>query len=200
MKLILKFIGLLCIVNTVFLFSPPLTASPDNQEVLKKLVTDGVMFSFNAEPEKAIPLFNKALELSPNNKWILKPRAEAYRKIGDNKKALADYKKIIDLAQTKAEKHYETGRMYWAYKKHETVLMEFDKAINLDKLNANYFHCRGIIKTILGYYEESIQDYSKAIKLDPNDKEHYFFRAIAYRKLKKIKEAMLDEEMVKKLY
>ena len=194
----LKCIALLAILSIVFLSAPITMAFSENQAAISTLVTDGVTHSLNGEPEKAIPLFDKALALSPDNIHILDPRAAAYRKMGEDEKARADYEKIIDLADSKPEKHYRTGKMYWAYEKHNAALLEFNKAIALEK-NADYFHSRGTVKMNLGAYQEAIQDYTSAITLNPQAKFSYLMRARAYRTLNREPEALHDEEIAEKL-
>ena len=55
------------LLGTTFFFSTTALADDENKKVLQNLVTQSVTLTLEGQPEKAIPLFNKALKISLDN-------------------------------------------------------------------------------------------------------------------------------------
>ena len=76
------------------------------------LYDQGVEASHNNDFQKALPLFEQALQEDPNNPDILNMLAHSQRETGAIDEALANYKKAIELRPKFPEAHEYLGEAY----------------------------------------------------------------------------------------
>ena len=84
---------------------------PQNKAVVS-LYDQGVEASNNNDFQKALPLFEQALRVDPDNPDILNMLAHSQRKIGMIDEALANYKKALELRPRFPEAHEYLGEAY----------------------------------------------------------------------------------------
>ncbi len=103
-------------------------------------------------PDKAFYLrtaekcFNKALKFSKGvNIEVLKKRAEFYKVVGKNRKALKDYKKILKLEPQNQEARVSEGVMYMLLNKKEHAIRDFDLALKQNPTDKFASFCENCI-------------------------------------------------------
>ncbi len=117
---------------------------------------------------QAIKELNIGVSLDSKNEEILLERARLKDDWSDEKGAIADYTKLIEINPNSAQYYYGRSSSYYDLKKYENVIENCNKAISLDE---NYFEAyvmRGDVYDSLGEETKSISDYEKAISIRPN--------------------------------
>ncbi|MCP9277752.1 tetratricopeptide repeat protein [Bacillus wiedmannii] len=146
----------------------------------------------NNDPERAIEMYNKAIELDGSYLSVYINRGRLNRRQGKYKDAVLDYTRVIELDGNKAIFYYHRAYAYIQLEKYEEAIEDCNKAIELDGNKASFYNRRGNIYAHLGKYEEAIEDCSKAIELDGNKAVFYGNRAFIYSHLGKYEEAIED--------
>tara|TARA_B110000211_G_C13997737_1_gene516992 strand:- start:746 stop:1210 length:465 start_codon:yes stop_codon:yes gene_type:complete len=99
---------------------------------------------------------------------------------------------VVDSAQTKIEKYYNTGLSDSARADYKAKIVHMDKYIAQDSINAEAFLQRGVYYSFLGLSVNAIEDYDKAIELDSDQPIAYFNRGIAKARFRYTYEACYD--------
>jgi tetratricopeptide (TPR) repeat protein len=132
------------------------------------------------DPKQAIPDYDKALELQPDDAEACCNRGTAYYFIGEHELAIADYDRAIQLNPALALPHNNRGVVYTGEGDWDQAIKDFDKAIQLrpDFVLAHYN--RGLGYYYQGNYGQAIDDFTRAIELTPEDAEAYVGRGTAH--------------------
>jgi len=148
--------------------------------------------------KEAINAFTKYINTKPNYIAVAYfERAEAYEDNGENKKALADYSKAIELDASKGLYYYSRAYLHSEMGNDEAALADYTKAIKIcsesgDKewLSSSYFG-RGYLYCRLKNFDKAIGDLTKAIQLK---KQWHSFRARGdvYFQIKEYESALAD--------
>ncbi len=119
-------IGLVCAVAILLWFASPVT------ETAVAANNRGIMYNAEGEYNKAIPAFNKAIEIDINFAIAYSNRAWAYFKLGEYEQAIADCSKAIELDPNHAPAY---SIRCWAHNElgeYEQAIADCNKAIELD--------------------------------------------------------------------
>jgi len=127
---------------------------------------------------------NKVIKIQPNNAVHYVMRAEAYKKMGELDKAVADYTKVIELNPRKGDylKHANLARGYIESSRGEVdkAIPDYTHAIEIAPNFAVSFNNRANCYIEKGNYTQAILDATKAIELDSNYAYAYDNRGEAY--------------------
>ncbi|MDR3093493.1 MAG: tetratricopeptide repeat protein [Bacteroidales bacterium] len=91
--------------------------------------------SLSNQPEKALSLLNKAIEMNPESEELLKVRAETYSHLKQYGKAADDFFKMTKISPDEELYWYQLGRNLYEDKQYANAIPALDRAI---KLNAQY--------------------------------------------------------------
>ena len=86
----------------------------------------------NGEFDKAIPYFNKAIELNPRHAEAYRHRAYSFSQKGEYDKAIEDLGKAIELNPDCAEEYGNRGIVYFQKGEYEKAFADFTKDIDLN--------------------------------------------------------------------
>ena len=128
-----------------------------------------------AQPERAIELATKVIEVEPQNPAAYRTRAEARRQTRDLPGALEDADKALELDANDPQALAVRGRGRRDQKDTKGALADFDHSLELDPKQATLFNDRGLLHTDSGL----VADFDKAIALNPKYAEAYYNRAMA---------------------
>ena len=95
-------------------------------------------------------------------------RAVLNEKLGENKIALADYKKAVELNETNSKFLFSMAKSFSELENIEMAERYLTKTLNSDSTHAEAFLERGKIYKNKGMYEEAIIDFTNAINFDRN--------------------------------
>jgi tetratricopeptide (TPR) repeat protein/Zn-dependent protease len=176
-------------------------------EVSEGLLFDGYNLACNENYQKAIDSFSKAIQYNPDYFESYHRRGNAYRKIKNDRQAIDDYQRAIDLISQRiklerlnAANYYSRAIIYQDWMKIEPInfhnaVEDLTKAIDLDPSNNSFYFLRAAIYSRSDYGEQSIEDFTTAIELSPNG-DAYYNRGVTYYQFNKYQSAIEDLDMV----
>lgn len=108
--------------------------------------------------------------------WATKPfmaslyfdRAGSYAMSGDYDKAIAMYKKSINLNPADDKTHNNLGNVYRDIGLYREALEEYEKTLKINPYSVEAHNNLGILHIKRGLYDEAISEYITAIEVNPN--------------------------------
>jgi len=165
----------------------------------------GVVMTKRRRYDEALELYNKALELNPNDAGFRINLALTYHLQGRGADAEQVYREAVrinrDFAGTldfldggsatgparvdplqriASEKAYDDGAAFLRLKRDERAIEQFDRALSLNPENADALNGKGVIATRKRDYDAAIDAYRKAVAIDPNNAGYQANLAITY--------------------
>ncbi len=162
-------------------------------------------YQYNAQNyDDAIPHLEEAVKLSPDFYNAYQMMANAHHQLGNTKKALVNYQKIIDKKDLDEKAWYNIGLLYVDDKQEEKALEAFKKAT---EINPNYQKAKfqinlleegpainPALRTAIHLYKQRKYqeglDETYNIKADDIDADVYYWRGNFLKKLNKKTEAI----------
>ena len=96
-------------------------------------------------------------------------RGTAFQMLSNEKAALADYKRALEL-EPKNVRAYAARADLYAYllNKFDEAISDYGLAMELEPRNANLYCRRGVVFQVFRKKDQAIKDYSRALELDPH--------------------------------
>jgi tetratricopeptide (TPR) repeat protein len=129
-------------------------------------------------------------------------RANYYRGIGANNKALADYAATIRLKPEKPGPYNSRARLYFNSNNPDTLVLalkDYNKAIQLEPDNAEFLANRAAVYARLNQTQNALDDLSASIRINPNFANSYLNRSVIYNGMKDYNRAFDDIQSYIKL-
>jgi len=148
--------------------------------------------------EKAIPIYQKAIRLSPIGlHYLYDGFARALRNTGRFEEAISAFKKAIQLAPDNLFYQYELAGTYVMMGREEEAIRLLQEAIRLNP-NAPFptFGWLGTALRIAGRFEEAVSAFKKAIQLAPDHIPTRVGLATTYSLMGREKEARAEAEEI----
>jgi len=120
------------------------------------------------EHKKAIDLYQKAIEINPENDEAYNNRGVSYDQLGEYKKAINSYEEAIKI-NPKASNTYNMGVSYQKLGEYKEAINSYEEAIKINSEFDIAYANMGIIYAKLGKYEKAIMSYKKAIEINPKN-------------------------------
>jgi tetratricopeptide (TPR) repeat protein len=165
---------------------------PNDKRVL--YIYGNQVYNYDREPEKAIEIYNKVVELDPNYSPVYNMVGYAYAAMGKFDKSLEALGKYVELIPEHFNPHDSYGEILLTVGKYDEAFKHFKEA---DALKPNvYFVLRHIALTMSaqGRYKEAKEYLQKALAAADNDAS----RGDAHYELAVIAKSMGNWEEVKK--
>ncbi|MBI4231609.1 tetratricopeptide repeat protein [Candidatus Peregrinibacteria bacterium] len=121
--------------------------------------------------DEAVALYDKALELDPNNPKIYCNRAVARVYLNDIEGAIADCDRAIQLQPMYSGAYCNRGMAKASMGNYKGALLDFEKAVELNPAIPEGWNNRAICKYKLGDFKGAIEDWHKAIEINPGYKD-----------------------------
>jgi tetratricopeptide (TPR) repeat protein len=162
--------------------------------------------------DAAIYLFNKAVDLNPDNEYLYNDLGLCYVALKDRDLAIPEFSKAIELNSDCVEAYYNRGLAYFGQGRSGApdAISDFTKAIELDPGNVDAYYNRGLAynkfynratnydkEDTTDYYPKAVADFDKVLELDPTYVLAYAGKGGAGYRNKKYDEA--EENFVKAL-
>ncbi|GEM_PF-3455468 len=170
--------------------TPALAVVDSASEALKK----GSELVGDERLSEAIPYFNRAIQLNPNDARAYEMRASTYAEMSDYRKALEDYTKLIELEPRNAGHYNQRAMVYLQLKEYGPAVDDLSRVIELSR-DSMAFYTRGWTYGLLGQHEKAIDDYTRFISDSTDDASRadgYYNRGNEYFELKQTDKAMAD--------
>jgi len=145
--------------------------------------------------DKAIPEYDKAIELSPDNAKIYYLRGYAKENLEDRTGAINDFAMAIKLNPADTASYYEKAMVEEYIQKYDDAIVDISKFIELVPDDAYAYILKASCEAKVGNYETSVKDYTKALSLNPENEDKndiYLQRAYAYIEIKDYSKAIDD--------
>jgi len=126
------------------------------------------MLAMNGNFVKAKDFLIKAEFIQPNNLSILNNLGTAFKELGDTKKAISYYERVIKIEPDNTNAQYNLGLSYYQLKKKNEAKNFFLKTVSLQPNFALAFINLANVYVELKDYENAISSYQKGIKVNPN--------------------------------
>lgn len=159
------------------------------------------------DPEKAIELLSKSLELEPNSPRALWDRAMAYRSVDRHSEAVRDMKRLeeVDPAIGKelrrefslaSAPYLDMGNSEFEAENYEKALEYYQAAITYDPEYANAWVGKGMVLQYTKKPDEALECYNHALSLEPESIVAYYNRADLHHEQQRLESALTDYSKV----
>ena len=168
-------------------------SDPNNSDY--NVLMGNVNFGLGAY-DKAMENYNKAIELSPESKYIYSNIANNYIKLGESEKAIDYIDKGVAATEGREKISFLVlkGNYYKSIDDLENAEKTFNEAFDIQPNNVSVIVNQAAVLIDMEKYESAIEKCNAAIELDNQSKEAFFNRGIAKEMTRKVKEACEDWE------
>jgi len=134
----------------------------------------------------ALDYLNRAINQDSSDSASIYNRGQAYRKLGRNKEAIADYTRYLELAPDDVENYlvYQNrGVTFMALSDWENAITDFNKALELKSDHSISFRERGnayLSRAQEGDLDRALSDANAYIAVNGNDATGYILRGKVY--------------------
>jgi tetratricopeptide (TPR) repeat protein len=128
----------------------------------------------------AIGMFERAVEIDPDNHEAHNSLGASLSAIGDYNRAIGHFRAAVAVNDSFVEGHYNLGRALAEIGSYEEALAELAKTIQLDSTYALAHLAAGDVFTARKMRDQAVVSYEKAIVFDPNLIPAYIRLSSAY--------------------
>ena len=169
----------------------------DNEYLALAYGIKGMIYTNIEEYDKAISVYEKAIEKCPNDINLYEKRAELYYRLGDYDLSDKDYDKIIKLDEGYITAYMGIGRNKSEQGLYDDAIKTFDYVIKLANDYSSAYSFRAECQIKKHNYNLAIDDILKALSIDGDDKAFYLMVELAQKnnselltklKIKQVKE------------
>ena len=164
-------------------------------KLVKNLIKKGLKYNYKKiNFEKAIQMFDKAIELNPNNANAYKHRGDVYL-CTDLEKAIKDYTKAIELKPNYIGAYSARAAIYYSPLVDVPIAKAMEDYVTILNYANNFCEAYESLGEILYAnedYEWADFMFTKAIELKPKRFNYYMQRGKIYLKLQKYENAIKD--------
>lgn len=137
---------------------PVSQASPIDPEDAKAYNNRGVASAKDAQYERAIAEFGRAVARDPAFTEAYYNRALVYTALGQLGPAIADFTKVIEITPALAEGYCQRGLLYMALNQYDQAIGDFTKVLDLDPASAETYFRRSLTFYAKGQYDKAWED------------------------------------------
>jgi lipoprotein NlpI len=161
-----------------------MTACDKSSRDANTFTSAGVTHLQQAEYDRAIRDFDRALALRPGLVVAWRNRGLAHRRKGDFERALADYDQAIVLAPSDARIFNDRGAAYVSMSDYPSAVRDFDRAVTLRPDLAAALENRGRTHFYLGNFAQSAADLQRGLSIDSTNAGMVVWLHLARRRLR----------------
>jgi tetratricopeptide (TPR) repeat protein len=151
---------------TAIIRSGRLTEKPEGMAIAYQ--QRAMAFSQYRQFDLAIPDFDQAVALNPNDKNMLFNRAVAFERKGNFDSAIQDLNDVLRSKPDHALARHERGYVYLQKKDYDRAIEDLNQAVRLKPDNAKAYRDRGQAYRAKGELAKADADQQKAGELDPS--------------------------------
>src|SRR5438552_6139344 len=142
----------------------------------------------------ALAVFNKALELDPDNTTVLNSRGLAYSNKGDEERALADFDIAMQKRPNFPAPYNNRGLIFLRRGELQRAYDEFNIALSLNTGTNRYTNLLnlGRVQTLRKQYESALTYFAEGKPLNPGGWQIPNYRCITYTEMGRLNEALAD--------
>ncbi len=164
-----------------------LRSNPENPLIISTL---GKIYKQMQYPTRAIEIYEKGLEVSPNSIEFMSELADLYVDKNDYENAWELIGKLENINNKILPTYNSKARIYYRKQEYTKAYAELKKYIDLDKNNAEVYYFAGLILNDDNKPEAAIEHLETAIRLNPEVGKYYSQIAKSYEIMGKMEIAM----------
>jgi tetratricopeptide (TPR) repeat protein len=126
----------------------------------------GLLFA-SKKDRLALEYFNAALRIQPKSEEVYFARAYFYQLQKEYKKALMDYRKVIDINPSSYTAYYNVGVINFDAVKMDEALRSFDICVRMNPDYLPAYYMRGLVYEYKGNKESARINYQYVVDADP---------------------------------
>lgn len=157
---------------------------------VKDMIVLGNAYYYTERYEQAKNIYNKILNLNPDDAVVLCNRGMTYTNLKIFDKALADLNKSLNLSPNDPATLYSRGNAYFDQKRYDEALIDYDHSLNLRPNDFNAIHNRALTYMMLNRYEDAVAELNRCIRLMPEHPNPYYNLACLFSRWGKPDEAL----------
>ena len=136
---------------------------------IQDLLVLGSAYYHMKQYEEAKNVYDKILNLNPNDPYTLNNQGAIYSKLGRYDEALADYNRSLELRPDDPNTIYNRGLAYYKLERYDEALPDYNRSLELRPDHPNALCNRGATYSKLGRYDEALADYNHSLELESDD-------------------------------
>ncbi|MGL5880921.1 MAG: tetratricopeptide repeat protein, partial [Xenococcaceae cyanobacterium] len=153
--------------------------NPTNPYYIHFLNCEGLAFDGLKEYERAIKIFDRVIQRSPEFFYAWLNRGEAYRKLGQDEMAIADFQKAITLDRNLSFVPLNNlGNLYFHNGKYSEALEAYNQAIEVKNNYLPALLGKSHTLRALKNYTEALASYDRAIAVNANSFEAWYGKGL----------------------
>ena len=125
-------------------------------------------------------LYDKALQVAPNNVYLLSNRAVVQFRMGKFKQSEESFKKALSIAPEDAFCWATLGIVYYSEEKFDEAVNALTKSLAINNKNPTAHNYLGITAAQKGWVEAAQKELETAIQLDPKYADAWFNLAVTH--------------------
>lgn len=141
---------------------------------IQDLLVLGSAYYYMQQYEEAKNVYDKILNLNPNDPDTLNNRGAIYSKLGRYDEALADYNRSLELRPDDPNTIYNRGLAYYKLERYDEALADYNRSLELRPAHPPVLNNRGVLYTQLERYDDALADYNRSLELSPDDPDVFF--------------------------
>lgn len=156
----------------------------------------GNAFKKSGRYEKAIAIYDKAIQTKLNHYEIWYKRGRLLTMLDRDEEAVFSYSKAIKIKPEFEESWHYRGLTLIKLKRYEKAITSYNKVIQLNPDFEKAWFFRGLALHYLKKYEAAVNNYDKAIQINPENLDAWRWRGMALYGLQRYEEAIASYEQV----
>jgi tetratricopeptide (TPR) repeat protein len=140
----------------------------------------------------SIRLYDHALSITRSNFVIHNNRGDAFAKIGEDRRAIDDFSRAIEINPGYSQAYFNRGSVLARRGHYREAIDDFSRAIELHSGFAEAYYNRARLLARLGQTEQALRDLARAIEIDPRNAAAFYNRGTIYGGLGEDRKALAD--------
>jgi len=159
---------------------------------IQELLTLANAYYYAEQYEDAKNLYDKILQLNPNDPVTLNNRGAIYEHMEKYDEALANYNRSLELKPDEPSILNNRGNAYGDLGKYDESLADYNRSLELRPDHPTTLYNRGNTYNELEKYDEALADFNHSLEFRPNDPDTLNNRGVTYAHMKKYDEALAN--------
>jgi tetratricopeptide (TPR) repeat protein len=154
----------------------------------------GVVAIQTNNPELALALIAKAIDVHPGNAAVHCNHGSALEALGRTDAALASFARAISINPDYLEAHFNRANVLHKLERYEPALAAYDRAIAINPNLADAHFNRGKVLRRLERWDEAGASFDRAIAIDPGHADAYLSRGLVLKEMRRPDAALASYE------
>lgn len=142
--------------------------------------------------EAAVGAYNQAIQIAPDDVWLWNNRGEAYIRLGQTDRAIVDFKKAIELDESKSRSFVpwnNLGKLYYQQQDYQKAIDAYEQALSVKKDYLPALIGLGNVQKSVGMYSQASESYDQALAINGDYHEAWYGKGSVAEYLKECQAA-----------